>query len=570
MRDGAPNQNENNTLSTNLLEAVIAKFLNAFDAGEKLDRNELLAEHPEIAKSLNAFFEDHDRLLAQRHESKDQLRSLPATMQLGRLADEEHEKTKANVFSQVESQSTDVRAAGERFFGDYQLLQEVSRGGMGVVYKARQLKLNRIVALKMILSGEMAGKEEVLRFQSEAEAAAQLDHPGIVPIYEIGVHHKQYFYSMGFIDGQSLADQLRSGPLTPPQAAALLIKIAQAVDFANAQGVIHRDLKPANILIDADGNPRVTDFGVAKRMEGNSDLTRSGQILGTPAYMPPEQAACRLDQIGPTTDVYSLGAILYATLTGRPPFEAASPVDTLMQVLEGEPTLPSKRQAGIPRSLESICMKCLEKTPSKRYATAGQFAEDLRRYLRSEPVAARPADIGQRLRRWCRREPALVAHWLGLLSILVTVQITYLLIGTDFAYYLRHTSVLLAWIAMAYVLQKLFNQPRLSEGAAIAWCVIDTMFMTTILVLAEPPIGPLLSGYALLIAACGFLLKAHLVMVTTGTVLVCYLALLALCPELSVRPHYCVMFILLMLVLGGVVTAQVRRVSRLNRHFENY
>ncbi len=511
-----------------------------------MDRSALLTEHPEIAHSLCAFFDDHDRMVARRsvdgtEETLDSVRHIAAN------------------------------PSGEQVqcFGDYELIEEISRGGMGIVYKARQRRLNRIVALKMILTGELAGPEEVLRFHSEAEAAAQLDHPGIVPIHEIGEHQGQHFYSMGFIDGQSLADQLRPGPLSPNHAAALLIKIAIAVDYANAQGVIHRDLKPANILIDSDGKPRVTDFGVAKRMEGNSDLTRSGQILGTPAYMPPEQAACRLDQIGPTTDVYSLGAILYATLTGRPPFESASPVDTLMQVLEGEPTLPSKRQAGIPRGLESICMKCLEKKPVDRYATAGQLADDLRRFLQSEPIAARPADIGQRLRRWGRREPGLVAHWLGLFSILITVQITYLMIGTDNGYYFQHTGVLVAWMVVVFALQKLFNRPGLSEGAAIAWCVIDTLFMTTILFLAEPPIGPLLSGYALLIAACGFLLKAHLVVVTTGTVLLCYLGLLWFHPELTVTPHYCVMFALLMLVLGGVVTAQVRRISRLNRHFEN-
>ncbi|MEO8268827.1 MAG: serine/threonine-protein kinase, partial [Aureliella sp.] len=384
---------------------------------------------------------------------------------------------------------------------------------------------------------------------------------------EIGQHQGQHYYSMQFVDGESLANQLRRGPLAPNQAAALLVKIAIAVDYANTHGVIHRDLKPANILIDRDGNPRVADFGVAKRLEGNSDLTRSGQILGTPAYMPPEQAACKLDQIGPTTDVYSLGAILYAMLTGRPPFDSVSPVDTLMQVLEGEPILPCKRQSGIPRGLESICMKCLEKKPANRYSTAGELAEDLKRFLQGEPIEARPADIGQRLRRWGRREPALVAHWLGLASILLAVQVTYLLIGTDNAYYLKHTGVLVAWMAAVFVLQKLFNRPHLSEAAAIAWCVIDTLFMSTVLVLAEPPIGSLLSGYALLIAACGFLLKAHLVVVTTQAVLICYLGLLWLCPDLSVKPHYCVMFALLILTLGGVVTAQVRRISRLNRHF---
>lgn len=548
-------------LSSHPLVVVIADYLDASQQGRPLDRSALIAQHPNIAHSLVAFFQDHDRMLKAGN-----LPPSESTVSF-RLIEPLAENELATQALGIDA-TQGIRRDG-RYFGGYELLNEISRGGMGIVYRARQVKLNRIVALKMILSGALACEEEVLRFKSEAAAAAKLDHPGIVPIYEIGECNGQHYYSMGFVDGQSLAVKLHHGPMPPNEAAALIVKIATAVGYANLHGVIHRDLKPANILIDSSGHPRVTDFGVAKLLEGSSDLTRSGQVLGTPGYMPPEQAACRLNEIGATSDVYSLGAILYATLTCRAPFAAANPIDTLMQVLEGEATLPSKAQPGIPRALDSICMKCLEKSPAARYKTAEELAMDLRRFLQNEPLAARPTDVAQRIRRWCRREPALVVHLAGLAAMTTIVQITYIFIGTDEAYHVALTSVLLLWSATVFGLQKLFNLPHWNAAAASAWCVIDTLFMTMVLYLAEPPIGPLLSGYGLLIAACGFLLKEHLVAITTGTSILCYFALLPLKPELTIRPHYCVMFVMLLLILGSVIAAQVRRISRLNRHFEN-
>ncbi|MEM9645759.1 MAG: serine/threonine-protein kinase [Planctomycetota bacterium] len=224
-----------------------------------------------------------------------------------------------------------------REFGSYELLEEIARGGMGVVFKAREKTLNRIVALKMILTGQLAGKEDVQRFRAEAEAAARLDHAGIVPIYEIGQVEDQHYFAMSFIDGKSLAERMTQGPLPPREAAKLIRKICLAMAYAHGRGVIHRDLKPANVLVDADGQPKVTDFGLAKQTASDSNLTGTGQILGTPAYMPPEQAAGKSDEIGPLADVYSIGAMLYALLSGRPPFQAATPIDTLRQVLDRDP-----------------------------------------------------------------------------------------------------------------------------------------------------------------------------------------------------------------------------------------
>jgi WD40 repeat protein/tetratricopeptide (TPR) repeat protein len=298
-----------------------------------------------------------------------------------------------------------------RPFGEYELLSEIARGGMGVVFRARQVKLNRPVAIKMILSGEFANEEHVQRFYSEAEAAANLDHPGIVPIHEVGQQDGQHFFSMGFVDGQSLSALIKDGPLPPREAAKLLAQIVSAVRYAHEHGVIHRDLKPANVLLDVDGHPRVTDFGLAKRVTGDSGLTASGQIMGTPSYMPPEQAAGRIDQIGPAADIYSLGAILYEMLTGRPPFRAATPVDTLRQVLEREPAEPRKLNPAIDRDLETICLKCLAKQPRERYASAVDLHDELTRYLSGEPIHARRLGVLPRAWRWCKRKPVLAGMY---------------------------------------------------------------------------------------------------------------------------------------------------------------
>jgi tetratricopeptide (TPR) repeat protein len=293
-----------------------------------------------------------------------------------------------------------------RYFGDYEIVRELARGGMGVVFEARQVSLNRPVALKMILAGQLANDAEVRRFYTEAEAAANLDHPGIVPIYEVGKHEGQHYFSMGFVEGQSLAQRVADGPLPPRLAAALLMKVAEAIEYAHERGVIHRDLKPANILLDRSGSPRVTDFGLAKKLKDDSGLTGSGQIMGTPSYMPPEQAGGKLGEVGPPADVYSLGATLYALVTGRPPFQASTAMDTVLQVISDEPVPPRRLNPSVPRDLETICLKCLEKAQGKRYASAAAFAADLQRYLAGEPIVARPVTTPERALKWARRRPA--------------------------------------------------------------------------------------------------------------------------------------------------------------------
>jgi len=293
-----------------------------------------------------------------------------------------------------------------RYFGDYEITRELARGGMGVVFRARQMSLNRTVALKMILAGQLANDTDVKRFYTEAEAAANLDHPGVVPIYEVGQHEGQHYFSMGFVEGQSLAQRLVDGPLPPREAAALMVKVAEAIEYAHGRGVIHRDLKPGNILLDRSGSPRVTDFGLAKKLQGDSGLTGSGQIMGTPSYMPPEQAGANRGEVGPAADVYALGATLYALVTGRPPFQAATPMDTVLQVISDEPIPPRRLNASVPLDLDTICLRCLEKEPKRRYGSARGLAEDLGRWLRGEPIEARPVGRWERAAKWARRRPA--------------------------------------------------------------------------------------------------------------------------------------------------------------------
>jgi WD40 repeat protein/serine/threonine protein kinase len=306
-------------------------------------------------------------------------------------------------------------------FGDYELVRQIAHGGMGVVYKARQIKLQRVVALKMIRSGHWATPEEVQRFYDEAEAAAQLDHPGIVPIYDFGEREGQHYYSMGYVEGGSLVDLLKEGPLPSRRAAELTQRVAEAVAYAHQRGIIHRDLKPSNVLLDMEGRPKVTDFGLAKRVEGTSHLTVTGQVLGTPNYMSPEQAAGKTEKVGPLADVYSLGALLYCLVTGRPPFQGVSPLETLQQVLEREPVTPRDLNAGVDYDLETICLKCLQKEPSKRYPTATSLAEDLERFLAGEPIQARRVGPGERLVRWCKRQPALAGAIISAAVLLIAV-----------------------------------------------------------------------------------------------------------------------------------------------------
>jgi WD40 repeat protein/tRNA A-37 threonylcarbamoyl transferase component Bud32 len=387
------------------LNQVLRAYLEAVDAGKPPDRQEWLRQHADFATELEEFLADCEqvdrvveplRAVAVSGDPSITAATWPSGLSVG---------------------------ATVRYFGDYELLEEIARGGMGVVFKARQVSLNRIVAVKMVLAGILATKADRDRFHAEAQAAALLDHPNIVPVYEVGEFEGQHYFSMGYVDGQSLAARLAEGPLPPKEAAELVATVAEAVEYAHRQGVIHRDIKPSNIVIDCQGRPRVTDFGLAKRVDSGSDLTATGQVLGTPSYMPPEQAAGQINAVGPAADVYALGALLYTSLAGRPPFQAATPFETLQQVIDQEPVAMRQLNAAVPRDLETIVLKCLEKSVPRRYSSAQALADDLRRYLGARPIVARPVGRWERAWRWCRRNPVVASLSSTAALLLITVAV---------------------------------------------------------------------------------------------------------------------------------------------------
>jgi serine/threonine-protein kinase len=473
------------------LAALLGQLTEARRCGKSAEVNALARQHPDLA---------------------DELRALWVAVQLA----EEFAPARSAEPPTVPQSGPALASARDslpRQFGEFTLLEEVGRGGMGVVYRARQASLHRTVALKLIQRGERA------RFQFEAEAAAKLDHPNIVPVYGVGEHDGQPYLCMRYVEGTTLARLVADHPLPPREAARYVAQIARAVHYAHENGILHRDLKPSNVLIDRGEQPYVSDFGLAKQVEGGPHLTATNDILGTPSYMPPEQASGQRGHLSPASDVYSLGAILYELLTGRPPFRAATPVDTLLLVLDQEPVPPRQLNPQVDRGLELICLKCLQKHADLRYASAAALANDLDRFLNDETPSVwsgKFADvIGGAFRE--THHAAVLENW-GLLwmwhSLKAFLQCTATAVLAAFGvthrwpYLLIWVVGLLIWCAIFWSLRKragpvLFVERVIAHvwGAAVIG-TIGVFFVEMLMglrVLTLSPILPLVGGMVFIV-----------------------------------------------------------------------
>jgi eukaryotic-like serine/threonine-protein kinase len=458
-----------------------------------------------------------------------------------------------------------------RRFGKYLLEAELGRGGMGVVYRARQIDLDRPVALKMILSSHLAAPDALERFQEESRAAAALTHPHIVAVYEAGQIDGQPFFAMQLVDGCHLGERARQGSIRPDEAAQLVADVARAVHHLHGHGIVHRDLKPSNILMDATGHPYVTDFGLVKVL-GGSHRTTTGAIVGTPSYMSPEQASGRKD-LGPASDVYSLGAILYELLTGRPPFREDSPLDTLVQVLESEPTAPRRIRPDVPPELELICLRCLEKAPADRFASADELAAALDAFLKGEETGLSLPGLHYRLRHWARREPALASRLIMLPVCMLIAQANYLLAGgMPLARHLEILGTLIGWGAASFGCQRMMNHKPWADATRFLWAAIDVILFSIIVLVADDINTPVVIGYPLIVAAAGLWFRVPLVWFTA---LVCVVSYLLLLVEWIHRNgetaglHKHAIFVVGLVILAFMMSYQVYRVRALSRYYEH-
>jgi serine/threonine-protein kinase len=405
-------------VSDEILWEILEELSAKEERGERADVEMYVARHPDLASELRELWG-----------------AATLAKEVGRIASDDPSSITLPVSDVAPTSDADVPRVPDRI-GDYEILEELGRGGMGIVYRARQSGLERSVALKAIRAGAMASRADVTRFRVEAQSAAKLEHPGIVPVYDVGEDDGQPYFTMQLIEGTTLSARLADGPMSASEVVKLLAPVARAIDFAHQGGVLHRDLKPANILIDEDGHPFVADFGLAKRLEADESLTQSGAVLGTPSYMAPEQAAGSRGEVSAVTDVYALGAVLYHALTGRPPFQSPSPIETILQVLEQDPLPPRLLNPQIDRDLEMIVLRCLQKPPEMRYASAAALADDLEAYLADEPLSARSGNILDVISRMFREthHASILENW-GLLWIWHSIVLLILCVFTNWLHW---------------------------------------------------------------------------------------------------------------------------------------
>lgn len=469
--------------------------------------------------------------------------------------------TKSPESAHKQSLSSSMMQQLPRIFGAFCLEEEIGRGGMGVVYKARHLTLNTYFALKTIRACEFASDEEVRRFFQEARAASRMRHPNIVSVHDAGEQDGIPFLVMTYIDGCTLTECLEPGKVDFDQLTEIMIQVGNAVDYLHGQGIVHRDLKPSNIMIDEDGVTHVADFGLAKVFGGDGERTVSGTILGTPAYMAPEQAWGKVDDVCPQSDIYSLGAVLYELLTGRTPFQEEIALDQLLRLRDSEPKPVRKLNPKVPVALEKICMRCLERKPKYRYESAKELAEDFHRFAEGESLAVQSLGVWAIVRRWCRREPALAVHLIALLFITVIVQARASLSPEPSPSHLIIMQTLGVWLGLSILYQKLIN--REWHYVRRTWIATDAALFTVAVANARGPFESLIVGYALLIVASSMWYKPRLVAVTTAATVISYCILLTFRGSEETPAHYPYLVTGVLVVTGGIVISLVRRIRQL-------
>jgi serine/threonine-protein kinase len=467
----------------------------------------------------------------------------------------------------------ETRTGLPRRFGRFELVEELDRGGMGIVYRAHQQKPDRFVAIKMIRGGALAAKEDIRRFESEVSAAASLDHPNIVGVYDVGEIEGQPYFSMPYVEGASLAtlvERQRWQSTDGKEAARIVATVARAIHYAHDHGIIHRDLKPGNILLDPRGEPHILDFGLAKLFNARSNLTVTGDVLGSPSFMAPEQAAGHAKEVTVAADVYGLGAVLYYLLTGKPPFVADSPFDVIQLVLEGDAALPRTVNPRIGSDLERICLRCLEKDPGKRYASAAELAEDLEKYLQGEVISFPARTLGERLWMWTRKQPGLVLRAAGLVASALVSQISFQLRGApdSHQHYLVITVIGL-WLSGSVLCQRATTKPAHAERARFAWAALDALSVTAILLLDEAAESVLMALYPALVGISGLWFRPHLVLLATTLSELGYLLLITTTvfvtkQPLQHPPHWPAIFMVVLALEGLCVAYMAHRVS--SRH----
>lgn len=454
--------------------------------------------------------------------------------------------------------------------GSYEILAEIDRGGMGIVYRARHKELNRIVALKVIRSGELADEHEIARFRREAQIAAKLVHPGIVPIFEVGQCDGRIYYTMAYVDGLPLSDPGAIEPLSIANKVRLVFQITQALEYAHQQGVSHRDIKPSNILIDSRGDPILIDFGLAKFDYGDSDLTHSGATVGTPTYMAPEQLELNRQIDFRIADVYSLGAVLYYLLVGRPPFVGPTSFDVMIQLKDRQPVSPSRLNRKVDRELDTICHRAMEKTSTDRYRSAAEFGRDLASWLAGAAISSPTKSPMAHWIRWWKQEPGLVTHVLSILLVLAIVLVSHLM-GYSNSDLLVQSCLLSIWLVVCFPLQRWVFRKVDPTLPAVSWGLVDLTFVSWLIANADPPRSLLLVAYPLMVTASALFYRTRFVALMTIGSIVAFWALSESIEDPSLlRNDFRVLFTGVLLVQCLTLTSLIHRVRNLFTYREHF